>query len=387
MCIRDSDHSGIQRVVFGILRQWLLHPPAGWAVEPVYTAADVPGYRYARRFCSRFLGIDAGWAEDAPADAWAGDHFVGLDWAAHIVPQRQVLLAGWRDRGVSIDFVVYDLLPVLRPDCFPEGASQHFKAWLQTMAHVADGLIGISRATLDDLRAWFDAEQPTRLRPLRLGYWHMGADVEQAAPSAGLPDAAAQTLHAIKQRPTFLMVGTLEPRKGHAQTLAAFEQLWAKGSELNLVIVGKQGWMVQALLERLSQHAQAQRRLFWLQGISDEYLEQIYAASTCLIAASQAEGYGLPLIEAARHHVPIIARDLPVFREVAGEHAHYFSAEQPEQLAAAIEQWLLLHASGKAPPSSAMPWLTWQQSATTLQTMLQDAQHPQWTHVWQSKDR
>ena len=49
---------------------------------------------------------------------------------------------------------------------------------------------------------------------------------------------------------------------------------------------------------------------FRLQGISDEYLEQVYAASTCLIAASINEGFGLPLIEAARHGIPIVARDI-----------------------------------------------------------------------------
>ena len=57
-------------------------------------------------------------------------------------------------------------------------------------------------------------------------------------------------------------------------------------------------------------------RLFWLEGISDEYLEKIYDAATCLIAASEGEGFGLPLIKVAQHKLPIIARDIPVFREV-----------------------------------------------------------------------
>jgi hypothetical protein len=51
---------------------------------------------------------------------------------------------------------------------------------------------------------------------------------------------------------------------------------------------------------------------------------------------------------------------------VAGEHAFYFDGGKPEDLAAAIEQWLALHAAGTAPQSSGMPWLTWQQSAGQL---------------------
>lgn len=375
--------TGIQRVTRAILREWLLSPPAGWSVEPVYATPDAPGYRYARRYASRFLGIDEAWAEDAPVDAWAADVFLVLDLATSLVSLQEAFLSSLRGRGVAILFVVYDLLPVLRPDCFPEGVSTFFSPWLQTIARVADGLVCISRATLGDLRTWLDSEQPQRQWPLRLGYSHLGADIENSAPSTGLPADAGETLRCLQQRSTFLMVGTVEPRKGYAQTLAAFERLWAQGCDLNLVIVGKQGWMVEALVERLRAHPESGRRLFWLQGISDEYLERIYAASTCLIAASEAEGFGLPLIEAARHRLPIIARDIPVFREVAGEHAFYFKADWPEELAEAIRKWLALHAQGNAPLSGGLPWLTWQQSAKTLEAMLLDQTHPQWTHVWQ----
>lgn len=375
--------TGVQRVTRAILREWLLHPPAGWSVEPVYATPDAPGYRYARRFASRFLGIEEAWAEDAPVDAWAGDVFVGLDLTAHLVPQREAVFSDLRTRGIAVVFVVHDLLPVLRPDWFPDGLPLLFPSWLRSIARVADGLICISRAVAEELRDWLDAEQPQRQRPLRLGYFHLGADFANSSPSTGLPEDAKETLRHLRARPSFLMVGTVGPRKGHAQTLAAFERLWAKGHDVNLAIVGKQGWIVEALVERLRRHPEAGRRLFWLQGISDDYLDQIYAASTCLIAASEAEGFGLPLIEAARHKLPIVARDIMVFREVTGDHAFYFRGDWPEELAEAILQWLSLHAQGNAPKSDGVRWLTWQQSAKTLEAMLMDEGHPQWIHAWQ----
>ncbi|MBF0235581.1 MAG: glycosyltransferase, partial [Desulfamplus sp.] len=107
-------------------------------------------------------------------------------------------------------------------------------------------------------------------------------------------------------------------------------------------------------------------RLFWLEGISDEYLKKIYVTSTCLIAASYGEGFGLPLIEAAQHKLPIIARNIPVFREVAGDHAYYFSANSPFELAKAIKDWLLLNTMKKHPVSEDMQYLTWKQSAEKL---------------------
>ncbi len=175
------------------------------------------------------------------------------------------------------------------------------------------------------------------------------------------------------------MVGTVEPRKGHVQAFAAFEQLWAKNVDVNLVIVGKAGWGVEGLAEVLGQQAEQNDRFFWLQGISDEYLERVYGASSCLLAASLGEGFGLPLIEAAQKGLPILARELPVFREVAGDHAFYFKGDAAEDLAAAVEAWLLLEQEGKAPPSTGMEWLTWKQSAEQIgRVMLDDAWYERW---------
>jgi hypothetical protein len=78
------------------------------------------------------------------------------------------------------------------------------------------------------------------------------------------------------------------------------------------------------------------------------------------------------LIEAARHGLPIMARDIPVFREVAGEHAFYFAAEKPD-LARAIKDWLQLYRTGQHPSSGAIPKTAWAQSAARVtDTLLKD---------------
>jgi glycosyltransferase involved in cell wall biosynthesis len=128
--------------------------------------------------------------------------------------------------------------------------------------------------------------------------------------------------------------------------------------------------MVDDVCEKLRTHAELNQRLFWLEGISDEYLEKVYAASTCLIAASYGEGFGLPLIEAAQHGLPILARDIPVFREVAGEHAAYFKAETPSELAAVMKSWLSDYQKNKHPKSSGMNYLTWKESAEILMSKI-----------------
>ncbi|HEX2965768.1 MAG TPA: glycosyltransferase [Syntrophorhabdaceae bacterium] len=165
----------------------------------------------------------------------------------------------------------------------------------------------------------------------------------------------------------FLMVGTIEARKAHEAVLGAFELLWKTGVDVNLVIVGKRGWMVEDLAKRLITHHQRNKHLFWLEGLSDEHLEDVYAAGTCLIAASYGEGFGLPLIEAARHKLPILARDIPVFREIAGNHAHYFeNTRDIEVLFSAFTDWLNLYKRNQHPRSDGMPWVSWKESSKHL---------------------
>jgi glycosyltransferase involved in cell wall biosynthesis len=124
--------------------------------------------------------------------------------------------------------------------------------------------------------------------------------------------------------------------------------------------------MVDDLLEKIKASKEYNQKLLWLESISDEYLEKVYAASSCLIAASEGEGFGLPLIEAAQHKLPIMARDIPVFREVAGEHASFFNAASPEELAHSVSSWLYQYENNAHVKSDAMPWLSWKESATAL---------------------
>ena len=374
--VQEDAKTGIQRVTRSILKEYLDNPPDGYKVEPVYATPYHAGYRYARQYAAQLQNQECA-EQDEYISYHPGDLFLGLDLQHRTLLAQHGYLMGLRQDGVKIFFVVYDLLPILMPHAFALETDIH-KMWLEVITDF-DGAVCISRAVADELIEWLDANGQQRLHPYKINWFHLGADIENSVPTPGLPAGAEGVLDRIAGAPTFLMVGTVEPRKGQQQTLDAFERLWARGLDLNLVIVGRPGWKVEALIERLRHHPELGKRLFWLKGISDEYLEKVYAASVCLLAASEGEGFGLPLIEAARHKLPIIARGIPVFREVAGEHAFYFDGLSPDQLASAVEEWLALAAAGGAPQSSGIQWLTWVESAEQLKRgILGNDAYKQW---------
>lgn len=362
--------TGISRVVRSILLALIASPPPGYRVEAVYGDGGNRPYRYARAFTLGLIGAAGMALEDAPIEQRAGDIFVGVDVAASITNQNAALFAGMRNRGVQVFFVVHDILPVLMPAMFAYGTDTYFRKYLETIARHADGLLCTTRAGADTLADWLTAHPAAhaapRPDPLRIGYFHLGADLAASAPSTGLAPDAAAIRAAASGCPTLLMVGTLEPRKAQAQALAAFELLWARQVAVNLVIVGKPGWMVEPLIRKLKAHPQLGARLFWLAEASDEMLASLYGACSGLLAPSLGEGFGLPLIEAAQYGLPIVARKLPVFEEICGAHAFYFEGGTAPELAAALEAWLALLASGQAPASRGLPWLSWAESARRL---------------------
>lgn len=359
--------TGIQRVVGNLLDEFWRNPPKGYDICPVYSA-DGDDFRYTSRFDPEGK---PGALDEQRVRVGPGDLFFGLDLAAHLFPRVEHRLQTYRLSGVRVVYMVYDILPLTTGDYFDRSIIHAFDQWLRGIARQADELVCISQATAAQVKEWLLAEggftpaQLPRITPFHLGADFHPVDVLAVAVESGEPNADATLLERLAAENTFLMVGTIEPRKGHADVLEAFDELWKQGRPVNLVIVGKQGWMVEKLVRRLSSHEQLGHQLIWLSGISDGYLQQLYRVSTCLIAASHAEGFGLPLIEAAQRDLPVIARDIPVFREVAGDHAFYFDTSGTG-LARAIEAWLALHAQQQHPTTADMPWLTWAQSARQL---------------------
>ena len=382
---RNDLKTGIERVARAWTLALLESPPDGYRPEPVYLDCEDGRwmYRYARRYTLNLLSCPIEEFEDEIVEAESGDVLLGMDLSGDqlIQAEQSGLFQDLRNLGVKIWATVFDLLPVRLPEVFPPGSDLGHSKWLSVISSF-DGAICISKAVADDLRAWQEETGISRFdrRPYSIGWTHLGADVDKSAPTTGVPVEAKAMKEQLMRRLTFLMVGTIEPRKGHLQALDAFDQLWGEEIDLNLVIVGQEGWKawvtedmrrnIPMTINRLRSHVELNKRLFWLEGISDEYLDEIYGISSCLIAASYGEGFGLPLIEAAQHKIPIIARNIPVFREVAGEHAHYFIGNHPDELAVSIKQWIELHKKGQHPISDRLPWVTWQESAIQLKQAL-----------------
>lgn len=367
--VQHDARTGIQRVVRSVLSCLLEQGCEGYAVRAIYCPMGKL-FHYANRYVADNYGLDYG--DDQTVLFAKDDILLGLDLTAHLFPYMNTQLDHIRRTGAQVYYIVYDLIPLLHPEWTESVVRTVFPIWLASLAEHTDGLVCISKSVEEELKQWLQLNAGhININPyLKVGYFHLGADMEASVPSVGRPDNADFILRRMSKSLVFLMVSTIEPRKGHAQVLAAFERLWQQGVDCSLVFVGKKGWGVDVLVGKIEKHSSLNKKLFWLNGISDDFLAEIYSRAEVLIVASLTEGFGLPIIEAAQQGLPIIARDIPVLREVAGEHAFYFQGETPESVEKAVLDWLELKAVNAVPQSKNIPWLTWKESTQQLLTQL-----------------
>lgn len=363
----SDDKSGIQRVARAIANEFLNMDMGGdFEADIVYTSPDIQDFYRADKLYNQIKGLpDNNLDEETWIDIQAGDILLFMDLHPSVTFSHRNQLEYLMNKGVRVYYIVHDILPLFFPQYFNSDFQHEFEDWIANVV-LTNGVVCASKAVATTVNDYI-AKHGSYRSGFRIGWVHWGANVENSLPSKGIPDDAVEVFAAMKERRSFLMVGTVEPRKGHLQMLEVFDQLWRKDSfEWNLVIVGRLGWKMDDFATKLMNHPLYGKQLFWLNGISDEYLTKIYNTADCLLAASEGEGFGLPLIEAAQYDIPILARDIAVFHEVAGEYACFFDGTSTESIQEGILQWIRQYEAGDYPRSGNMPYLSWQESAKML---------------------
>lgn len=210
-------------------------------------------------------------------------------------------------------YLVHDLIPITNPQLCRPGESEKHRERMRTVLLTGAGVIGNSQFTLDALSDFGRAERLPSVPSVAA--W-LGIDPISSRVSARAPD-----------RPTFVTIGTIEGRKNHLLLLKVWSRLIDRlGSQApRLLIIGQRGWQAEPVFKLLDNSEQLRGHVIEINRCSDDELAQHLITARALLFPSFVEGYGLPLIEAFGRGVPVIASDLPVFREIASEIPTYLS--------------------------------------------------------------
>ena len=287
-----------------------------------------------------------------------GDVVINLELDPEYAFLSEQLIKAWNLMGVGIYFLLYDLIPVQYPMFYPTGFVNAFEKMLHTLSYCT-GVISISETVQNLYLDWKRKCSSHNFKQNNF-YFHLGADMENSLPSGN--DEEFCLPYCLTDE-YFLVVSTLEPRKGHLQVLKAFEELNDNRQKpFKLVFVGKRGWLDAESFAYIDKAKSKLGWFYWYERVTDKQLEAIYKNCRAVINASLEEGFGLPIIEAAYYGKPVILRDIPVFRELVGSNAVYFSGLGPQSLADSINEWVASNTDNVNKTSQNIKWLSWRES-------------------------
>jgi len=208
-------------------------------------------------------------------------------------------------------FLVHDLIPITHPEYCRAGERERHITRMNNVLAVAAGVITNSQATLDEL-AMFAEHSGQTTPPSAVGLLAPGI----SGISPGKRPMAS---------PYFVMLSTIEPRKNHCLLLQLWRSLVESLGEAapRLVVIGQRGWECENVVDMLERCEQLKGYVFEQPNCSDAELVTYLHHAQALLFPSFAEGYGMPVVEALALGVPVIASDLAVFKEIAGDIPEY----------------------------------------------------------------
>nr|WP_218627484.1 glycosyltransferase [Caballeronia sp. dw_19] len=214
-------------------------------------------------------------------------------------------------RNVRSVFMVHDLIPLTHAEYCRPAVDQAHRQRIRTALEHADGLIVNSRFTLDSLIA--EAQQAhLRMPPAVIAHL-----------ASGLPVRA----HGKRpiDTPYFVFLSTIEPRKNHWLILHVWRRIVEEygNAAPKLVIIGRRGWECENVIDMLERCVALKGVVIEEASCSDERLSTYLQYAQALLFPSFVEGYGMPLVEALELQVPVLASDIDVFHEIAGDIPEY----------------------------------------------------------------
>jgi glycosyltransferase involved in cell wall biosynthesis len=305
----------------------------------------------------------------APVKFGSGDQFLLVE--MHFAEMEEFFTAIYQARraGAVITYMIHDLIPIANTTMVDESFARAFLiGWTQVL-RFADRIVTVSRKVARDVACYVAETSMAGLVPTRalpVAYFALGCDVLQRGRETGISLA-----HPV-DRNTLVAAGTLMRHKRINDLVAAMGILWAEGCAMRLLLPGGDVGKGNARAYFSSLPAFGSK-LFLPGYVPDAELAETMRRCGALVCASSDEGFGLPLVEAARLGCPIIARDIEIFRETSGGDAFFFENGDAGKIAEGLRKWFALSRKQQLKYVPEKSLVNWRQSAEMLKAIIFNA--------------
>ncbi|AEG45118.1 glycosyltransferase family 1 protein [Isoptericola variabilis] len=227
-------------------------------------------------------------------------------------------------RSAPLVVTVHDLAFRRAPEHFTPRGVRFFERALRVVRGEADVVVVPSHATAADCTA--AGIEPDRVRVIPHGVRHDDVGPDRTR--------AFRSRHGLT-RPYVFWCGAVEPRKNVATLLDAFARIVGQ-TDLDLVIAGPDGWgdAPRDVRNRLAELPAG--RVHALGAVPWSELQEAYAAARVFCFPSLWEGFGMPVLEAQAHGVPVVTSRDTSMAEIGGEGVVLVDPTDADALAEAL---------------------------------------------------
>jgi len=233
-----------------------------------------------------------------------------------------------REKGLRFALLMYDIIPLRRPEWFDEAVVKNFRDWFTEALSLVDSILTISAFTARDV-AEYAREKGILLRaaptPIPIGTGFQKSNRAQRSSASG---PASSLLPAPDSYA--LIVSTIEVRKNHALLFRVWQRLledMPAASVPTLVFAGRVGWQVCDLMEQLHNSRFLDGKIIHIERPTDAELEALYDGCLFTLFPSFYEGWGLPVTESHSFRRPCIISTATSLPEAGGALARYIDPD------------------------------------------------------------
>ncbi|OGD89936.1 hypothetical protein A3D07_04395 [Candidatus Curtissbacteria bacterium RIFCSPHIGHO2_02_FULL_42_15] len=215
---------------------------------------------------------------------------------------------GPRFSPVPYVITIFDLSYLHYPGLFKKEDLHKLTNWTKYSIKGAKHILAISESTKDDIVKNYDVD-PTKITVTYIGY-----DQKLFKPQSKERIERVKRTYKIKGD-YVIFVGTLQPRKNIERLIEAFAQLVR---QLQLVIVGKKGWMYDSFFIKVKD-LDIKERVIFTDYVPDNDLPALISGAKTYVLPSLWEGFGIPIVEAQACGVPVVVSNVSSLPEIVAE--------------------------------------------------------------------
>jgi glycosyltransferase involved in cell wall biosynthesis len=285
--------------------------------EPAVSGPKIPECRDA-------FGLDSG-----PGDILL---VLGSPWSH---PDYAQLIRGQRLRGLKFALLVYDLIPIRRPEWCDRGLVRVFRTWFDSVFPLCDQVFAISQATASDVELYareHDLKPASPIVPIPIGTsFGVASGLASARRTPRLPTPGSYAL----------IVSTIEARKNHMLLFRVWRRMLEEmpaRSIPTLVFAGRVGWLVDDLMRQIANTNNLNGKLVLIENPTDSELRALYEGCQFSMFPSFFEGWGLPVTESLALGKPCLTSDRTSLPEAGGKLARRFDPDNLHDAYRAIRE-------------------------------------------------